>query len=94
MLSARFAAVILLLLLVSAIYYFGVLDANGHFVIIVVLVILALSHNPLAAQFNTRSLATTAATHTGFYMATLFLFIGIYCGGHCMSYRPNLNCGS
>ena len=94
MLSARVAALVLLFFFVSAIYFYGVIDAIGHAVIIVVLVLLFLSHNPLAVQFDSRHIKTTAFIHAGLFFASLFLFIAIYYGGHYLSYKPFPACTS
>ncbi len=87
MLSARVSALVLLFFFVSAIYYFGVIDAIGHSAIIVVLAILILSRNPLASHFRTGGLAKTALFHTGFFFGALALYIGVYYGAHQLSYR-------
>lgn len=87
MLSARVAALVLLFFFVSAIYYFGLIDAIGHSAIIIVLALLILSRNPIAFRFHTSGLAKTAALHTGFLFGALALFIGLYYGGHQLSYR-------
>ena len=94
MLSSRVAAIVLLFFFVSAIYYFGLIDAIGHCVIIVVLFLLALSHNPLAIKLKTRGLATTALAHTGLFFATMFALIAIYCGSHYLSYWPYAQCAA
>ncbi|MEM7043940.1 MAG: DoxX family membrane protein [Pseudomonadota bacterium] len=86
MLSARAAALVLLFLFVSAVYYFGVIDAIGHSVIIIVLSILILSRNPVAPLFQLNGPVKTAAAHTGLYFAALILFIGLYDLGHDLSY--------
>lgn len=83
-LSSRAASVLLLFFFVSAIYYFGVLDAIGHAVIVIVLVVLALSSNPIAARLDSRNLLTTAGAHTLMFFLTLSLFIVLYCAGHAL----------
>ncbi len=87
MLSARAAALVLLFFFISAIYAFGVVDAIGHSVIIVVLSLFLLSRNPVAPLFQFAGPARTAAVHTGLYFAVLLGFIGLYYGGHYLSYR-------
>jgi uncharacterized membrane protein YphA (DoxX/SURF4 family) len=85
--SARAAALLLLFFFVSAIIPFGVIDAIGHSVIIVVLLLLALSENPSAARFGSRlGFATRATLHAGTFSATLLLFVGLYYGGYYLSY--------
>lgn len=87
-LSARAAALVLQFFFVSAVYYFGIIDAIGHSVIIVVLTILVLSQNPLAFGFKNFGPVKIAAIHTGIFFGALFLYIGLYYGGHYLSYRP------
>lgn len=89
MLSARAAALVLLFFFLSAVYYFGLIDAIGHSVIIIVLAILALSRNPIAVRFHSRGKVKTAAVHTILFFGTLFLYIGLYYGGHYLSYQPS-----
>lgn len=85
--SARAAALLLLFFFVSAIIPFGVIDAIGHSVIIVVLMLLALSENPGAARFGSRlGFARRATLHAGIFSSTLLLFIGLYYGGYYLSY--------
>lgn len=93
MLSARIAALILQFFFLSAIYYFGVIDAIGHSGIIVVLSILILSHNPAASLFEFGGRARTALIHTIFYFVLLYLFIVIYFNAHYLSYRPDIMAG-
>lgn len=88
MLSARAAALVLLFFFVSAIYYFGLIDAIGHSVIIVVLILLALGQNRIGSRLQSRTPVQIAAVHTGLFFGSLFLFIGLYCGGHYLSYQP------
>ncbi|HSF23170.1 MAG TPA: DoxX family membrane protein, partial [Blastocatellia bacterium] len=52
MLSSRAAALVLLFFFVSAIVPFGMIDAIGHSVIIIVLALIAMSHNPVARRFD------------------------------------------
>lgn len=90
-LSARAAALVLQFFFVSAIYYFGVIDAIGHSVIIVVLTLLMLAQNPMPLRFKAQGPATIATIHTGLFFGVLFLFIVLYCGGHYLSYGPYLS---
>jgi hypothetical protein len=88
MLSARAAALVLLGFFLSAILGFGLIDAIGHSVIIVVLMILALSINPVAPRFDGRGgLAATAVRHTCLFFGALLLFMALYYGGHYLSYQ-------
>jgi hypothetical protein len=87
-LAARLAALVLFALFVSAILPFGVIDAIGHSVIIVVLMMLILSNNGMAWSFNThRSNAVTATLQTSIFFGTLFLFVGLYYAGYYISYE-------
>jgi hypothetical protein len=87
LLSARFAALVLLLMFVSAIVPFGRLDAIGHSVIIVVLLLLALDNNAVAQRFDIRKgVALTATLHTSAFFATLALFLALYYAGYYASY--------
>lgn len=87
-LSARGSALVLLFFFVSAIYYFGVIDAIGHSVIIIVLILLILGQNPFPFRFQTIEPEQFAATHSVLFFGTLFLFIVLYYGGHYLSYSP------
>lgn len=88
-LSARFAAIALLALFVSAIVPFGRIDAIGHSVIIVVLVMLMLGNNTVASRFDVpRGVAVTATIHASAFFAVLLLFLGLYYGGYYLSYPP------
>lgn len=88
MLSARAAAIVLLIFFLSAIGPFGLIDVIGHSVIIIVLVLLTFSDNPVARRFDTPSnLAVTAVRHTGLFFGALLLFMGLYYGGHYLSYQ-------
>jgi uncharacterized membrane protein YphA (DoxX/SURF4 family) len=88
MLSARAAAIMLLMLFLSAILGFGMIDAIGHSVIIVVLLMLAFSVNPVAHRFDARrGIAATALRHTWIFFGALMLFMGLYYGGHYLSYQ-------
>ena len=88
MLSARVAAMILLFIFVSAIIPFGIVDAIGHSVIIVVLAILTLSHNQAVQRAGEgRNIFATATLHTSLFFSTLILFIGLYYMGYYLSYQ-------
>jgi hypothetical protein len=86
-LSARLAALALLILFVVAILPFGRIDAVGHSVIIIVLLLLTLSHNPMGARLDVRhGIAATATVHAGAFFMTLLLFISLYYAGYHLSY--------
>jgi len=87
-LSARASAVVLQFFFISAIYYFGVIDAIGHSAIIVVLFILTLAQNPLPFRYQGYASVNVASVHTAVFFTALFLYIGLYYGGHNFSYAP------
>ncbi len=87
-LYARASAAVLLFFFVSAIYYFGLIDAIGHSGIIAVLVILILSENPFASHFQRHGPAKIAAVHTTLFFGILFLFIWLYSDMHYLIYSP------
>ncbi|MFM9883589.1 MAG: DoxX family membrane protein [Burkholderiales bacterium] len=87
-LSGRAAAALLLVFFVSAIATFGRVDAIGHAVIIVVLVMLVLGRNSVAPHFDVRSrLFVTASTHAAMFFGLLVAFVAMYYGGHYLSFR-------
>jgi hypothetical protein len=89
-LAARAAAMLLLALFVSAIVPFGVIDAIGHLVIIVVLTLLIFSNNAVARRFDWRGSTTaTAAVHTVLFFGSLVLFVAAYYGGYYLDYGLN-----
>jgi len=89
LLSARFAAILLLGMFVSAIVPFGRIDAIGHSVIIVVLLLLALGNNVVGMRLGApKSIAATATLHTSAFFATLLLFVGLYYAGYYASFPP------
>ena len=86
-LAGRAAALLLLMMFVSAIVPFGVIDAIGHAVIIVVLALLIFSDNRLARRLSIQgNHALTATLHTGVFLGTLMLFFLLYYGGYYLSY--------
>lgn len=87
LLSARAAALVLLTMFVSAIVPFGTVDAIGHLLIIVVMVMLIFGNNPIGMRLGARGrpLATAAAHATAFAGALAFFF-AIYYGGYYLSY--------
>jgi len=87
LLSARFAALLLLGMFVSAIVPFGTLDAVGHSVIIVVLLLLALGNNVVGMRLDApKSVAATATLHASAFFVTLLLFVGLYYAGYYASF--------
>jgi hypothetical protein len=91
LLSARFAALGLLVLFVIAILPFGKIDAVGHSVIIVVLLMLALSNNAVGKRLDVAgSAAATATYHASAFLVTLMLFMILYYASYHLSYAPAL----
>jgi len=94
MLAARVAALVLIFFFVWAIGIFGIVDAIGHSVIVVLLVLLSLADNPLAQRLTIGTPSTTALTHSVIFVVSLCLFVGIYCGAHYLKYQPYNQCES
>jgi hypothetical protein len=87
-LASRAAAVVLLFFFVSAIVPFGAIDAVGHSVIIVVLLVLAFGRsNIVSPHLDLRSPRATAIAHVSVFFAVLILLMGAYYGGHYASFR-------
>ncbi len=86
-LAARVASALLLLIFSSAIPEFGVVDAVGHAVIIVVLIALIFSHNPIAAKLETsKGTAATATVSVSLYFLALAAVAGSFYGTHWLAY--------
>ena len=86
-LAARVASALLLLIFSSAIPEFGVVDAVGHAVIIVVLIALIFSHNPIAEKLETRKgTAVTAMVSVGLYFLALAAEASLFYGTHWLAY--------
>jgi hypothetical protein len=85
--AARVAALLLLVMFLSAIVPFGVIDAIGHSVIIIVLMLLIFSDNKAAKYFSIKgSGLRIAALQTGYFFGALLLFFLIYYAGYYLSY--------
>lgn len=85
--AARVSSVLLLFIFTSAIPEFGVVDAVGHAVIIVVLIALIFSHNPIAEKLETRKgTAATAALSVAMYFGALVLEAGYFYATHWLAY--------
>jgi hypothetical protein len=85
--AARAASALLLLIFSAAIPEFGVVDAVGHAVIIVVLIALIFSHNPIAEKLETRKgTAVTATVFVALYFVALALEGGFFYGTHWLAY--------
>lgn len=86
-LAARVASALLLLIFTSAIPEFGVVDAVGHAVIIVVLIALIFSHNPIAVKLETnKGTAVTAMLSVSLYFLALAAEAGFFYGTHWLAY--------
>ena len=84
------AALALMILFVMAILPFGRIDAVGHSVIIIVLLLLTLNHNQMGARLDVRhGLAATATMHASAFFITLLLFMSLYYVGYYLSYSPS-----
>lgn len=85
--AARVSSVLLLFIFTSAIPEFGVVDAVGHAVIIVVLIALIFSHNPIAEKLeSSRGTAATAALSVTLYFGALALEAGYFYATHWLAY--------
>ncbi len=85
--AARVAAFVLLLMFLSAIVPFGIIDAIGHSVIIVVLLLLIFSDNKTAKYFSVEgSGVRTAVLQTSCFFGALLLFFFFYYVGYYLSY--------
>ena len=85
--AARVSSVLLLFIFTSAIPEFGVVDAVGHAVIIVVLIALIFSPNPIAQKLETRKgTAATAALSVTLYFTALALEAGFFYATHWLAY--------
>lgn len=85
--AARASSALLLFIFTSAIPEFGVVDAVGHAVIIIVLVVLIFSHNPIAERLETgRSAFAASVLGVGLYFAALALEAGFFYFTHWLAY--------
>lgn len=85
--SSRVAALVLLFFFVSAIEGYGYIDAVGHSGIIVVLIMLILSHNPVAHRFDVpNSFKQTATLHACWFLAAILAFHVAYYVGYYAEY--------
>lgn len=85
--AARVASALLLFIFSAAIPEFGVIDLVGHFVIIIVLIALIVSANPVADKLKTRANSpVNAALFVAMYFAALALVTGLYYATHWLAY--------
>lgn len=85
--ASRAAAVVLLAFFFAAIIPFGLIDAVGHSGIIVVLVVLALGNDNVAAHIvDLNKPRATALMHTAMFASVLVLLGAAYYGLHRVSF--------
>ena len=84
-LSVRASAMVLQFFFVSAIYDFGLIDAIGHAVIIVVLTLLMIAKNPFAFSSQSYRPMTVVPPHIGWFFIALFAHISFYEGAYVLS---------
>jgi len=86
--AARAASALLLFIFAAAIPEFGYIDLVGHFVIIIVLIALIFSHNPIAERIESeqRSTAANAALCVGLYFAALVAEAAFFYAAHWLAY--------
>jgi hypothetical protein len=85
--AARAASGLLLFIFAAAIPEFGVVDAVGHAVIIIVLIALIFSHNPIADKLEGReSTMVTAVLCVILYFLALAAEGGFFYATHWLAY--------
>ena len=85
--GARVASALLLFIFTAAIPEFGVLDLVGHFVIIIVLIVLIFSHNPIAEKLDMQKSTTASALNcVVMYFGALALVGGWFYAAHWLAY--------
>lgn len=85
--AARAASALLLLIFSAAIPEFGVVDLVGHFVIIIVLIALIFSHNPMAEKLQMRNgTMATASLCVLLYFAVLGAEASLFYATHWLAY--------
>lgn len=72
---------------VAAYLYFSLIDAIGHFVIIVVLLILVASRNTVKWPLEFGSPIVAGLAHTALFFGLLISLVGIYGVAYCLSYN-------
>ena len=85
--AARVASALLLVIFSAAVPEFGIVDLVGHFVIIIVLIVLIFTHNPIADKF--KGLKNTASAATLFvvlYFAALAAEGSLFYAAHWLAY--------
>ena len=85
--AARLASALLLFIFSAAVPEFGVVDLVGHFVIIIVLIVLIFTHNPIADKFKTlKSTASAATIFVMLYFGALAAEGGLFYAAHWLAY--------
>jgi hypothetical protein len=86
--AARAASALLLFIFAAAIPEFGVIDLVGHFIIIIVLIALIFSHNPVAEKIESdnRSTAANAAFCVALYFIALVAESAFFYATHWLAY--------
>jgi len=72
---------------VAAYLYFSLIDAIGHFVIIVVLLVLVASRNTVKWPLEFGSPIVAGLAHAALFFGLLISLVGIYGVAHCLSYN-------
>lgn len=85
--AARVASALLLFIFSAAVPEFGVVDLVGHFVIIIVLIVLICSRNPIADKFKVgKSTTSTALLFVVMYFGALAAQGGLFYAAHWLAY--------
>ena len=85
--AARVSSALLLFIFSAAIPEFGIVDLIGHFVIIIVLIVLIFTHNPIADKFKRlKNTASAAVLFVVFYFGALAVEGGLFYAAHWLAY--------
>ncbi len=85
--AARVASALLLVIFSAAVPEFGIVDLVGHFVIIIVLIVLIFTHNPIADTFNAfKNPTSAAALFVVLYFAALAAIGSLFYAAHWLAY--------
>ena len=85
--AARLASALLLLIFTAAVPEFGIVDLIGHFVIIIVLIVLIFTHNPIADKFKILKNTTSAAMlFVIMYFGAFAAEGGLFYASHWLAY--------
>jgi hypothetical protein len=87
-LASRVCALLLIAIMSLGIAVFGMVDAIGHSVILVVLLLLALqSKNPITYRFEPGGVPRAGITYAGLFVVALIGLLCAYVGGHYLAYH-------